>query len=180
MNQSTLLLIGFCLFIAIAIGWYLRNRRPNEQTNVEPDKEKTVYHYRRNERIMTPSEIEFFKILVDIIDGRYYLFPQVHLSSVLDHKVKGDGFVNWKAAFRHINGKSVDYVLCDKMTLAPVVAIELDDSTHAQDDRRLRDDEVERIFTEAGLPLVRFSHYKSLDRSVIEYRLREAVTNRIA
>ncbi|MNY83493.1 hypothetical protein D3C86_2263080 [compost metagenome] len=57
-----------------------------------------------------------------------------------------------------------------------MVAIELDDTTHERDDRRLRDDEVERIFSEAGVPLVRFSNYRSLDRSVIEDRLRRAVT----
>ena len=55
------------------------------------------------------------------------MFPQVHLSALLDHKVKGQ---DWRIAFRHINGKSVDYVLCDKATLQPVYAIELDDYTH--------------------------------------------------
>lgn len=176
MNQSTLFLI---IFFVIIVG-YILSRRPGKDADTESDKKKTVYHYKRNERIMTPSEVEFFGILTEIIDGRYYLFPQVHLSSILDHKVKGDKFVNWNAAFRHINSKSVDYVLCDKTTLAPVVAIELDDPSHSRDDRRLRDDEVERIFDEAGVPLVRFSNYRSLDRSVVEGRLREAVTSQQA
>jgi hypothetical protein len=177
MNQSTLLFIILAIFIVV--GWYYLNRRPNENKAAEPEQEKTVYHYRRNERMMTPSEAEFYQILTEIIDGRYYLFPQVHLSSILDHRVKGDGYINWNAAFKHINGKSVDYVLCDKVTFAPVIAIELDDPSHDQNDRRLRDDEVERIFKEAELPLVRFAQYRSLERSVIEDRLRQAVLGHI-
>lgn len=63
---------------------------------------------------MSNTEAEFFKKLQGVAGERYFVFPQVHLSALLDHKVKGQ---DWRIAFRHINGKSVDYVLCDKATL---------------------------------------------------------------
>ena len=94
-----------------------------------------------------------------MVSERYLVFPQVHLSALLDHRVKSQ---DWRIAFRHINGKSVDFVLCEKITLQPVYALELDDFTHNRRDRTERDAEVERIFKEARLPLVRF---KSLNVS---------------
>ncbi|MBL8160239.1 DUF2726 domain-containing protein [Candidatus Saccharibacteria bacterium] len=118
-----------------------------------------AYAYVPKPSVMSPSEAEFFWRLQAVVQNRYFIFPQMHLSSLLDHRVKGQ---EWKYALWHINGKSVDYVLCDKRTLRPVYAIELDDPSHDRPDRVKRDKEVERIFEEADLPLVRFREYKNL------------------
>lgn len=128
-----------------------------------------MYSYTAKSLIMTRTESEFFLKLDHVVSERYRVFPQVHLSALLDHKVKGQ---DWKFAFRHINGKSVDFVLCDKETLRPTYAIELDDLTHEQSDRRKRDLEVERIFEEANLPLVRFKN-----KSVSETEIIQALSN---
>jgi very-short-patch-repair endonuclease len=114
---------------------------------------------------MTKSESDFFVKLEQVVGERYFVFPQVHLSSLLDHRIKGQ---EWMYAFRHINGKSVDYVLCDRHTLQPTYAIDLDDHTHNQNDRKKRDAEVERIFDEANLPLVRFKNKDVADGDIIQ------------
>lgn len=114
---------------------------------------------------MSRTEAEFFKRLDSVVSDRYFVFPQVHLSALLDHHVKGQ---DWNIAFRHINGKSVDFVLCDKETLRPAYAIELDDFTHNRSDRAERDVEVERIFSEAQLPLVRFKNMNISNDGIIQ------------
>ena len=108
-----------------------------------------------------------------MVGDDYHVFPQVHLSAILDEKkVKGQ---NWKAAFRHINGKSVDYVICDKRSIKPLLAVELDDWSHDAQDRRDRDAEVERILQGAGLPIVRFDKRKGLNKEDIKKRIFEAI-----
>ena len=124
-----------------------------------------AYSYSAKPLIMTYTEAQFFAKLNAAVEERYFVFPQVHLSALLDHRVKGQ---DWHIAFRHINGKSVDYVLCDKATLRPVYAIELDDATHSQRDRIKRDTEVERIFAEAQLPLVRFKNKDVSEEEIIK------------
>jgi len=124
-----------------------------------------TYSYVAKDLLMTRAETEFFVKLERAVSERYYVFPQVHLSSLLDHHVKGQ---EWKYAFSHINGKSVDYVLCDRQTLRPTYAIELDDYTHDKADRRERDAEVERIFEEAELPLVRFRNKDVSEAEIIK------------
>jgi very-short-patch-repair endonuclease len=132
-----------------------------------------VYQYGRKDYIMTKAEHNFFLMLSQTFQGKYHVFPQVHLSSILDEKmVKGQ---NWNAAFKHINGKSVDFVICDKRYAKPLVAVELDDWSHSSQNRRTRDEEVERIFAASGMPLVRFADYKNLSLADIEDKLRSAV-----
>ena len=123
------------------------------------------YSYSAKELIMSRAEAQFFKQLILVVGERYHVFPQVHLSSLLDHRIKGQ---DWSIAFRHINGKSVDFVLCDKSTLQPVYAVELDDFTHERKDRAERDAEVERIFKQAQLPLVRFNNMNATSEQIIQ------------
>jgi very-short-patch-repair endonuclease len=124
-----------------------------------------LYSYAAKSSLMSRTESDFFIKLERVVSERYYVFPQVHLSAILDHRVKGQ---EWKYAFSHINGKSVDYVLCSRTTLKPTYAIELDDATHDQKDRRQRDREVERIFEAANLPLVRFRNKDVSDGEILQ------------
>ncbi len=128
------------------------------------------YKYLAKEYFMTKSESEFFLMLNQAIGNKYYIFPQAHLSAILNHKVPGQ---NWKYAFSHINGKSVDYVLCDKQTLKTVYAIELDDYTHSYADRQERDGEVERMLSSTGIQLIRVADYKTFDVEKIAKRFAE-------
>lgn len=118
-------------------------------------KSKGLYNYKRKDFLMSRAEHEIFDILVDITKDQYYVFPQIHLPTILDNKVVGQ---NWKGAFRHIDEKSVDFVVCDKAYIKPLLAIELDDRTHERDSRKIRDGEVERILSNANLPLLRFDN----------------------
>lgn len=121
---------------------------------------------------MTEAEDNFFMMLQESFGKDYFIFPQVHLSAIFDWE---QGSQDWLWARRHIESKSVDYLLCDVQTLESIVAIELDDWSHKLPARRWRDDEVERIFHETGMPLVRFHDYQTLERSVMEHKIRSAI-----
>ena len=50
--------------------------------------------------------------------------------------------------------KHLDFLLCDPKSMRPIVGIELDDASHARQDRQERDAFVDRVFQAAGLPLI--------------------------
>ncbi len=127
------------------------------------------YSYRLRRHLMTSYEEQVFGVLCDIFDGKCYVLPQVHLSKLLDHKVRGQ---SWQGAFAHINGKSVDFVLLRKRDLSPMCAIEIDDWTHRLDKRKERDAEIERMFANVGLPLVRLKY--------VEYMTKQEIVDQIA
>ena len=156
------------IVIAVLVIGYTLFRPYVEKDGNKTDKSMN-YKYFRKKYFMTAAERDFLKLLEEALAGEYYIFPQVHLSTILSHKVKGQ---NWKGAFSHINGKSVDFVLCDKQDIKPLVAIELDDSSHDSEARKKRDAIVEAIFEQAKVPLVRFSGLKGLDAQKVSTELK--------
>jgi very-short-patch-repair endonuclease len=132
--------------VAIAAATTQKKQRPKTP-------ETKTYHFQKKEKVMTYAEGRFFEKLTGVIGDRFIVIPQAHLSVFIDQHVKGQ---NWKAAFRVINGKSVDFLLVEKTTLKPIAAIELDDWSHKREDRVSRDEKVKAILDEAGVLLVRF------------------------
>jgi len=112
------------------------------------------------------------KILNEIFSSKWFVVPQVHLSALLDYRVKGQ---NWNAAFRHINGKSVDFVLIGKESYKVICVIELDDSTHSRSDRMERDAEIERMFKGARIPLARIGRFESMTKSEVAKVVADAI-----
>lgn len=110
------------------------------------------YQYGKKQSILTPSELVFYNTLGHAVGHEYRIVPQAHLSAFIDHEITGQ---SWKGAFARINGKSVDFLLCNKETMEPVLAIELDDSSHSRPDRKLRDDFVKEVFADAHMPFLR-------------------------
>jgi very-short-patch-repair endonuclease len=140
----------------------------NPQDGKGGDFIKRGYQYKKKDFLLSRAEHECYDALVNAVGKEFYIFPQAHLSSIVDNKVVGQ---NWKAAFRHINGKSVDFVLCDKAYIAPRLAIELDDRTHERTDRQERDGEVERILNGAGLPLLRLDNHGQFNPSELSRKI---------
>ena len=118
------------------------------------------WNYGRKNFIMTRAEHECFNVLIEGLGNEYYIFPQIHLDAIVYPKA---GHRNRLYALRHINQKSVDFVICDKAYLRPLLAIELDDSTHDQPDRVARDVIVEAILKNAGIPFYRIKNSSNFD-----------------
>ena len=98
------------------------------------------------------------------------MFSRKSIFQSVDNRVVGQ---NWFGAFRHIDEKSVDFVLCDKLSLSPQIAIELDDQSHERADRKKRDEEVNRILEMAGLPLIRIENNNRLSPAELAQKIKE-------
>jgi len=155
------ILIFIPLFILLSIVSSLIKRRNKYKTD-------NTYQYTKKKYLLTKVESDFFKILKQTLSNDYYVFPQIHLTSILENKIVGQ---SWKGALEHISRKSLDYVICDKIYLSPLLAIELDDNSHSRNDRRDRDREVERILKEAGIPLLRIPYSEKNNRELIREQL---------
>ena len=136
-------------------------------------KTSTVYRYNRKYSIMTEREQEFYKKLKLICGDSILIFPQIHLSNLFFHNIKGQ---NFKAAFKFINKLSVDFVLVDSRNYKTLLAIELDDSTHNKQERIRRDLIVNDIFKKANFPLLRVDSIK-IDNEKLKQMILENIKN---
>lgn len=104
---------------------------------------------------LSPPEQVLYYRLLDALPG-FVVLPQVGLSRFLAVK-KGENQLQW---FNRINRMSVDFLLCNK-AMQIIAAIELDDSTHDQPQRKKADTKKDAVLASAGIKLIRW-HVKSV------------------
>lgn len=169
--EIILLVVGLIIIVNV-FKFFTRGNTRKIGTQVQSPR----YFYSRKNNIMTAAEWRFFEKLNRVVAGRYYVFPQIHLSSLLKNNTRGRYY---KLAFQRINRRSVDFVLCDMQSARPVYAVELDDWSHDSAKRQARDSAVEDMLNQAGLPLVRFRKVDAMTDEDIANKFRE-VANRQA
>ena len=102
--------------------------------------------------LLTAAERAFYSALCRAVEADWQVFAQVRVADLLTVPRETR---NRQSFVSRITSKHVDFVLCDRQTLTPVAALELDDSSHLLANRRQRDIFLDAAFEAAGLPLLR-------------------------
>jgi len=165
-----IILIAVIVFIVKAIGKIAASPETASRI-IAPT---SPYHYGRRKYLMTQSENRFFGLLIASVGNQVNVFPQVRLSSLL-YRAKGIEHRYWNAALARINQKSVDYVLCDKLTGEVLLVIELDDITHDTVIRKQRDSDVNAMLKEAGVLFLRFRNVTNLTQDILRSQIYEVL-----
>ncbi len=121
---------------------YLRSRKATKET---------IESYTLRDAILTRAEARFYSALQEVVGEKYIIFAKVRLADIFQTK-SGQGYY---AALNKVTGKHIDYLLCEPITYAPVLGIELDDSSHKKASRQERDEFMEEVFAQVGLGLLR-------------------------
>jgi len=131
------------------------------------------FHYKHKDYLMTRTEHDFFKELRTILGQGYYIFPQIHLGTIIKPSVKWTyRWRLWRVAFFYSDRYSVDFVICDTQGIKPLLVIELDDISHQREKRRSRDRVVEKMLRESNLPIVRFTSSEAGNIELVDSRIR--------
>ena len=128
--------------------------------------------YFARERLVTKTELRFFRSLRKAVQGEWEIFAMVRIADLL--RVK-KGTKNKRIWINKILAKHVDFVLCDRNSLKPLLCIELDDSSHERPDRIERDKFVDEAFDAANLPLIRIPVSENYPPAELRNVIREMV-----
>lgn len=109
------------------------------------------FPYQRKDYLLTRAERSFFGVLQTAIANRYLLFAKVRLADLV---FIPRGTDKRQSHFNRVQSKHIDFVLCDHDVVRPLLAIELDDSSHERADRQARDGFVDSALAAAGLPIL--------------------------
>ena len=116
--------------------------------------------YEKKPSLLSEAERSFYLVLLSLLPPEFIVCPKVRLSDVLEVK---RGTPQPSAHRNRINQKHVDFLICDRQRLAPVLAIELDDRSHQTDPRRARDQVLDKAAVAARLPLLHVPARASYD-----------------
>ena len=129
--------------------------------------------YIPNESFLSRAEAAFLSALRDALKDECEIFVKVRLLDVMSAK-SGRG---WQTAFNKIQSKHLDFLICERVTYRPLVAIELDDRSHQRSDRRIRDAFVDEALEGIGLPILHCPVTRAYDPRELA-RLIEATVER--
>lgn len=87
---------------------------------------------------------------------------------------------NRKFHSNQLQCKHFDFLVCDKGSYKPLLAIELDDSSHDKYDHRERDEFKEQVCNEAGLKLWRLRVQQTYPKGYIGERVRNTIREKAA
>ncbi len=169
------LVIGLCITVFSAAefaGLWKKSRGKDADTpdNAEAVAPKPLPEYRRKSCIMTRPEIDAFRLLKELFGDKYEIFPQAALHTVIDKLTQN--------SYRNELFRVVDFVIADKSTFAPLILIELDDSSHQRADRADRDRKVREICARAGLPLIGFTPADFRDAGYVKTNIKRHMLKR--
>lgn len=163
----------FAVLTTITLLWFLIEliieKIIFEKTIEQKENKKYIEKNNKYEKknLMTNSELEVYKKLKYIVkDKELILQSQIVLSSIIN-KITNNYYAN--ELYRIVDFgifNSNGEVLC---------LIELNDSTHLQKDRRIRDCKVKDILEEAQIPLITIWTNKENTIDYLEYRLQEYI-----
>ncbi|NTW46265.1 MAG: DUF2726 domain-containing protein [Candidatus Moranbacteria bacterium] len=104
---------------------------------------------------MNDSELAFFVNLRRTLGEEYLVFPKVRVEDFVEVKEAGLMYGRKQGLRNRIKSNHVDFLICDRVTTAPLLSIELDGRSHRRADRMKRDVFVVELYKSVGLPFYR-------------------------
>jgi len=169
MAPRIIIFVAILLLIAVAVAvMFLKAKLAAKSTPGKPD----VYYLKKS--LFTPAERSFLGVLESLNYDGITVASKVRLADVFGIKeglARGDR----QRALNRISAKHVDFLLLKESDGAPLLGIELDDSSHEEEDRIARDAFVDSVFTSASLPILHIAVKAAYDPKQIHRQIELAL-----
>ncbi len=129
----------------------------------------------RKASILTPREGRFYPSLLSAVGSDYTVMSKVRLWDFI--KLENDP-PERKQYINRLSCRHVDFLLCEPVTLKPLLVIELDDSSHQDQNSFAADNDryKNELFANAGMPLLRLPRTDYSPRQ-LRNKIEEALEN---
>ena len=105
-----------------------------KQNNKQSKKIENIFPYVLRDDFLSAAELNFYKSLsLATKELPFKILSKVSLGDLFFVNIKD--FKMKQSYWNKINRKHVDFLVCDNVSLKPLVAIELDDKSHQQSNR---------------------------------------------
>lgn len=126
--------------------------------------------YERRGVLLAPPEIALLRALKQAVREDWLIFSMVRLGDILKVRPRTRKFQTWHS---RLQGKLLQFVLCDPQTLDVKLAIVLDDGSRAPQAAELRF--VSAALAAAGIPLLRIRPEEKYETAALRKDLEDAL-----
>lgn len=146
-----------------------------EETSNYHIKQRTHRHtgnepmtYGLKQSVLTNREMVMYRILEGYCrKNKLVLLTKIRMADFIDTIDIGDQDI-YDDALKNVWAKHVDFLICDYNDFRPKAAIEVDDSSHDSEDRRERDEFVDKVYNHVNLQIF---HFRELNEEYIIFKL---------
>jgi len=117
----------------------------------EKKTEEIQFPYKAKTYIMSKAELSFYHCMKYTLEDNHIIFTKVRIEDII-YVPKGTR-EHYKYR-NYIKSRHIDFVICDSKTGKIQRAVELNDSSHKRQDRKKRDEFINKAFKEAGIKLL--------------------------
>jgi len=149
-SPSTTIAIVLAIAFVLYIAYNFLQRRQTKDDSIS----NKPWPLGVNLNFLTQAEQSFLASLKTFAGEQYIICPKVRLGDAVFVR-KGTDAKERQTILNRINRKHIDFLLLSASTLRPVLAIELDDSSHQNASSRARDQVKDKALADAGLKVVR-------------------------
>lgn len=133
---------------------------------VTPINDSSLFLYNRRNSLMSKSEQSFYAAIKFSLPEGYCVFPQINLASFID---KTDD-----SRYRNELFRNVDFLITNA-EYTPQFIIEINDQTHLTRERKDRDEKIQKICEEAGIPILKLWTSYGVNSEYISKRINETL-----
>lgn len=140
MEIILVLITAFLIIIALIASRFIDNSNP--------------YPFSKKQTIYSSTERSFYQLLEKAVGHEYKILTRVKLTDIVEPKDSATS-KNRRSALLKANAKSVDFVLCDKKTLAISCVVDLINNSSKNGHRAKPDWFVNGTLEAAGIPHIK-------------------------
>lgn len=163
--EKLILVLVIVGVIALAVAQLV----PRKKQNQKGEKYDLSRYYLKNS-IVTPVEKWMYNIIKDELTEEYIVAPKVGIKDFVGVK-KGNNYFKY---FGHISQRHIDFLICKKDILSPALGIEIDDTSHEQQNRKNRDQENDQIYNAIGIKVLHIP--TRIKEEELRDRIKKAIT----
>lgn len=153
----------------------LTNANVNSYVHENNFKDNNELNYNNKEtsylkqNILTDHELDFYRVLQPVAENyRLNVLSKVRVADLIrvDSNLPNS---EWWSNFGKIKSKHIDFALARKSDLSVILVIELDDNSHSRYDRIKRDEFIDLIFKDVGIPLIHVYNAFGIEEKIKQY-----------
>lgn len=131
--------------------------------------------YKLRECFLSPAELAFYRVLEIAIAQEHSINCKVRLWDL----VCVPRYADSRKFENKVSSKHLDFLLCDRKNMQPLLAIELDDASHSRQDRQQRDQFLDQIMLTVGVPILHVPAARSYDASALRDQIQRALQSKL-
>ena len=166
-DYTPLIIAGVILLVVCSFALALPILRGSSST-------EEALPYQKEPHLLTRAERFLFFALHKAVGSQYHIFPKVRLIDIIHVR---SNTPDSQAHKNRIMSKHIDFVLCTRDDFTPLLAIELDDSSHRSQIAQRRDSIKDAALQAASLPILRIAATPTYDAINLLSRINQLISS---